>query len=85
MDITCNYCNGSGTLEGVPCTYCGGDGQVSLTDDDFKHQLRGGMGNRGRLITGQVWTAILTKVADVEDKVNDVIDKCNDIMEKLNE
>ena len=81
MEVTCSSCQGNGSSGGVSCTVCGGDGQIDLTDANFK-QIH--LGDQIAL-TGQVWSDLLTAVADIEDKVNDVMDKCNDIMEKLNE
>ena len=79
MKFICSVCdNGTGS-DGNPCGVCGGDGEIDLLDSDFDKIVA------RRRVRGMIWSAILTRLSDIEDKVDDVITKCNDIFEKLNE
>ena len=80
MVITCPNCV-DGVLDGVPCLYCGGDSEIDLLDPTFRTIAEGNF----RRVSGQVWSAILTKLDDNADKLDDLLDKCNDIFEKVNE
>lgn len=81
MIIDCNSCVDGLDSSGETCKLCGGEGTINLTDTNFNQITHGNMKN----LTGIVWSNIITRLSDVEDKVDDVLDKCNDIFEKLNE
>lgn len=60
------------------CETCGGTG---LIDDDFCPDC----GGQSSLPVHGLFSRIVLKLLDIEDKCNDILGKCNDIFEKVNE
>lgn len=66
MIIACEACSGTGLNSGVSCILCGGDGEIDLLDDAF-HQIKN---KQNKLLTGQVWSTLLTAVDDIDGKID---------------
>jgi len=81
MVVTCEICRGTGILLEESCPNCGGDGEVDLLDDSFKHTSH----SQHRILQGNIWSIVLTAVADIEGKIDDVKEKVDEIKAVVDE
>ncbi len=83
MFMDCASCVDGMTSANETCTVCAGTGEIDLTDDAFKDIRHGAMLS----LTGIVWSALLTDIADIKSKLDaldvkmDTLDSHLDIIE----
>jgi len=73
VEKTCEYCNGTGLIEGESCTYCGGDGLAPLASCRLEQTVN------------YVWAnyAILVDVLDKVNDIKEVVDEIKEVVDGL--
>jgi len=81
MIITCQECNGAGTVNGQSCGRCNGDGEIDLLSDDMKKVSTA----QDAAIRGQVWSEILSNQETIISNQGIIIDKCDALQAKCDD